>query len=135
LQLGGSNGDADPSKLHQEMMQLRTDNKRLWKETQSLKKAERDASLDAEQLRSDISTTQEQMQKALLELESARSNVTILQRDLEHYKDTINQKDQQISFLQGRVSQLTQSISQLALPQMTEKEREKRRKRWWQVWK
>ena len=51
---------------------------------------------------------------------------------LEHYEDTINQKDQQITFLQGHVSQLTQSISQLALPQMTE---EDRKKSWWQFWK
>jgi len=135
LKLAGENGGTDPSKLQQEMAQLRTDNERLWKELQDLKKAERDARIDAEQLRSEISAISEQMQKVQLEFESARSNVTILQHELEHYRDTINQKYQQITFLQGHVSQLTQSISQLALPQMTEEEREERKKRWWQFWK
>ena len=135
LQLAGSNSGADPSKLQQEMTQLRTDNERLWKELQYLKKAERDARIDAEQLRSEISAISEQMQKVQLEFESARSNVTILQHELEHYRDAINQKDQQISFLQGHVSQLTQSISQLALPQMTKEEQEEIKKRWWQFWK
>ena len=132
LQLAGSNGGEDPSKLHQEMMQLRTDNERLWKETQNLKKAEKDARSDADQLRSKISIIQEQMHQAQLELESTRSNAAILQNDLEHYKDTINQGEQQITFLQGHVSQLTQSISQLALPQMTEEEKEERKKHLWE---
>jgi hypothetical protein len=37
------------------MMQLRTDNERLWKETQYLKKTEKAARSDADQLRSEIS--------------------------------------------------------------------------------
>jgi hypothetical protein len=86
LQLTGSNGGADPSKLPQEMMQLRTDNERRWKETQYLKKAEKAARSMADQLRSKISIIQEQMHQAQLELESARTNATILQNDLEHYK-------------------------------------------------
>ena len=91
LQLAGSNGGADPSKLQQEMTQLRTDNERLWKETQYLKKAEKDARFEADQLRSEIGTIQEQMQQTQLELESARSNVILLQHELEHYRDTISQ--------------------------------------------
>jgi uncharacterized coiled-coil DUF342 family protein len=116
------------------MMQLRTDNERRWKETQYLKKAEKAARSETDQLRRKISIIHEQMQQAQLELESARPNVTILQRELEHYKDTTNQKDQKISFLQGHVGQLTQSISQLALPQMTDEETEERR-HWWRFWK
>ncbi len=134
LQLAGSNGGADPSILHQELMQLRTDNEKLWKETQQLKKTEREARLNAEQLHGEISAIQEQMHQAQLELGSACSNATIQQHELEHYKDTINQRDQQISFLQGHVSQLTQSIGQLALPQMTEEKREERKKHWWKFW-
>ena len=66
LQLAGSNGDADPSRLHQEMFQLRTDNERLWKETQYLKKAKKAARSDAEQLRREINTIQKQMHQAQL---------------------------------------------------------------------
>ena len=71
LKLAGSNGGADPSKLQQEMTQFRTDNERLWKELQDLKKAERDARVDAEQLRSEIGILREQMHQAQSELESA----------------------------------------------------------------
>ena len=135
LQLAGSNGGEDPSKLHQELMQLRTDNERLWRETQELKKAGGAARGEAGQLRIKISSVQEQMHQAQMEKDSARTNVTILQHDIEHFKDTINQKDQQIAFLQGHVSQLTQSVSQLALPQMTMEEQEVRKRRWWQFWR
>jgi hypothetical protein len=38
-----------------------------------------------------------------------------LERDKAHYQDTVKQKDQEISFLQAHIAQLTQSISQLAL--------------------
>ena len=82
------------------MIELRTDNGRLWKETQYLKKAEKDARSDADQLRSKISIILEQMQQAQLELESTRFNAAILQNDLEHYRDTINQGEKQITFLQ-----------------------------------
>jgi hypothetical protein len=40
------------------------------------------------------------------------------------------QSEQQIILLQDRVAQLTQSISQLALPQMTEEERNERKNHW-----
>jgi uncharacterized coiled-coil DUF342 family protein len=91
------------------------------------------ARIDVEQLCSQISTIQEQMHQAQLELESARSSSAILQRDVEHFKNTINQKDQQISFLESHIAQLTQSISQLALPQMADEEKEER-KHWWKFW-
>lgn len=68
----------------------------------------------------------------LADIEKMSANMSLLERDLAHCRDTINQKDQQITFLHGHVSQLTQSISQLALPQMTEEER---KKSWWQFWK
>jgi hypothetical protein len=41
-------------------------------------------------------------------------------------------KDKQIGFLEGHVAQLTQSISQLALPSSPE---EAKKKGWWQFWK
>ena len=96
LQLAGSNGGADPTKMHQELIQLRTDNERLWRETQHLMKSEESARSEVDQLRSRISTILEQMHQTQSELELARSTVAILQHDLEHYNDTISQKDQQI---------------------------------------
>ena len=55
-----------------------------------------------------------------------------LQKDLTHAMDTIKQKDEMISFLEGHVSQLTQSISQLSLKPGEE---EIKKKGLWRFWK
>jgi chromosome segregation ATPase len=55
-----------------------------------------------------------------------------MRRDHDHFKSTLELKDKQISFLEGHVAQLTQSISQLAL-KPGEEEIEK--KGWWRFWK
>jgi cell division septum initiation protein DivIVA len=55
-----------------------------------------------------------------------------LEHDKAHFQDTIKQKDQEIAFLQAHIAQLTQSISQLALPPSQE---EARAKSWWQFWR
>lgn len=39
----------------------------------------------------------------------------LLEHDKAHFQDTINQKNQQIAFLEAHIAQLTQSISQLSL--------------------
>lgn len=66
---------------------------------------------------------------------SARSEELLqLRTENEQYRAMMKQSDQQIAFLQGHVSQLTQSITQLALPQMTEEEKEERKKHWWKFW-
>ena len=46
-------------------------------------------------------------------------------------KEAINLRNQDVSFLQGHVSQLTQSISQLALKPRDE---EIKKKGWWRFW-
>jgi predicted nuclease with TOPRIM domain len=64
--------------------------------------------------------------------DQARSELEGMKRDHDHFKSTLELKDKQISFLEGHVSQLTQSISQLALPPSQE---EARTKGWWQFWR
>ena len=73
-------------------------------------------------------TNQELQQSA----DQARGEAEALRRDQDHYKDTLANRDKQIGFLEGHVSQLTQSISQLALPPSQE---EARAKSWWQFWR
>jgi metal-responsive CopG/Arc/MetJ family transcriptional regulator len=48
------------------------------------------------------------------------------------YEIALKGKEDEISFLRGHISQLTQSISQLALPPSQE---EARAKSWWRFWK
>ena len=64
--------------------------------------------------------------------DQARSELEGVKRDHDHFKSTLELKDKQISFLEGHVSQLTQSISQLALPPSQE---EAKKKHWYQFWK
>ena len=55
-----------------------------------------------------------------------------VKRDHQHFKDTIDHRDKQISFLEGHIAQLTQSISQLSLKPGEE---EIKKKGWWHFWK
>jgi hypothetical protein len=47
-------------------------------------------------------------------------------------REAFKAKEDEVSFLRGHVAQLTQSISQLALPPSQEEAREKG---WWKFWK
>jgi len=63
----------------------------------------------------------------------ARGEAEALKHDQDHYKQTIDLISRQTAFLEGHVSQLTQSLSQLALPPSQE---EAKRKGWsWRFWR
>jgi hypothetical protein len=47
--------------------------------------------------------------------DQASSKLEGMKRDHEHFNDTTANRDKQISFLEGHLAQLTQSISQLSL--------------------
>jgi hypothetical protein len=55
----------------------------------------------------------------------------VLKRDLEHYRQTLSLKDEEIAFLRGHLSQLSEKIPK-ALPPSQE---EAKKKGWWQFWK
>ena len=73
-------------------------------------------------------TNQELQQSA----DQAHGELDGMRRDHDHFKSTIELKDKQIGFLEGHVSQLTQSISQFALKPGEE---EIKKKGWWKFWK
>ena len=123
---------ADPSEMILEQAQLRTNNESLWKENQQLKRSEERAREDAAQTKRNQGALEEQIASTLTELEKARSDMILLQHDQAHFQDTIKQKDEMIGFLQAHIDQLTQSISQLALPPSQE---EAKAKSWWRFWK
>jgi hypothetical protein len=66
---------------------------------------------------------------SIAELQQLRMKIEQLSINAQHYEDTIKQDQQQITFLQSQVAQLIQNLSQLALPNGTEKQ-----KRWWHFW-
>jgi hypothetical protein len=65
-------------------------------------------------------------------MEKARSDMILLQHDQAHYQDSIRQKDEMIAFLQAHIAQLTQTVSQLALPPSQE---EAKKRGWWRFWR
>ena len=123
---------ADPSEMILEQAQLRTTNESQWRENQKLKKAEEQAREEAAQTKRSLDALKDQTASTREELEKARSDMILMVHDKAHYEDTIRQKDQEIAFLQAHIAQLTQSISQLALPPSQE---EARAKHWYQFWK
>jgi chromosome segregation ATPase len=122
---------ADPVELISELRQLRLNNESLWKENQLLKRAEEKAREDVTQTGRKLSALGDQIASTTKELETARSELILMERDKAHFQDTIKLKDQEISFLQAHISQLTQTV-QLALPPAKE---EAKKKGWWQFWK
>lgn len=132
LRLLESNHGSNPENMAQEMTQLKLTNEKMWKESQAAKKAEERASGELAQATKRIASLEDQVAAKSGELEKVRSDTAILQNNLTHYQDTIKLKDQQISFLEAHVAQLTQTISQLALPPGQEEAKAKHR---WQFWK
>jgi chromosome segregation ATPase len=115
----------------EEIKQLKIDAELKWRETNQLRAEVSQARRELELARAKADRLQSNLDKIRTEAEQARSAAEILRHEEIHYKQTLSLKDEQIHFLEGHVSQLTQ----LALPQMTEDEREARKRRWWQFWK
>ena len=123
---------SDAAQIAPEMAQLRITNESLWKDNQKLKKAEESAREEAAQARRKLGAIEAQIAANTLETEKARSDMILLEHDKAHYQDTINQKNQQIAFLEAHIAQLTQSISQLSLKPGDE---EIKKKGWWKFWR
>lgn len=123
---------SDPAEMIQEMTQIRTTNESMWKANQQLKRAEEKAREGLAQSERKLGALEEQIAAIHGEIEKARSDMILMEHDKAHFQDSIKQKDEMIGFLQAHIAQLTQSISQLALPPSQE---EARAKRWWRFWK
>ena len=72
-----------------------------------------------QQLQNELQTTREDMKAMQNDLQTAKNDLQTAQNELQttmqRYEDTNKIKDHQIAFLEGHISQLTQSLSQLAL--------------------
>jgi chromosome segregation ATPase len=116
----------------EELKKLKTDNELKWRETSQLRSEIGQAKRELESTRSKIDQLQTELDNKRTEAEQARNEAERLRRDQDHYKDTLAMKDRQIGFLEGHVSQLTQTVSQLALPPSQE---EAKKKGWWRFWR
>ena len=118
--------------LRLELEQARTEREETWRELVQLRRTQEQSSTDIEQLRSKLTKLQEE--NSLLEADLSRCKEELERCKVEKEKiiEAMKLKEGEIDFLRGHVSQLTQSISQLALPPSQE---EARAKSWWQFWR
>lgn len=79
-----------------------------------------------------------ELDQAIKERDQARSlkdqasiEVAGLRRDLEHYKDTLRLKNDEIAFLRAHLSQLSEKIT----PALPPSQAEVKAKSWWQFWR
>ena len=112
--------------------QARSEADQRWKEANQTKSELNQLKRDLEAARSQEDQLRSEADEARSLKDQAYNEAEGLRRDIEHYKDTLEIKDRQISFLEGHVAQLTQSISQLSLKPGEE---EIKKRGWWQFWK
>ena len=128
LHLGGAN----PEEMNRELLQLRTEKEQTWREITHLKRTEEKAREEATQAKARADKLQADYEQANKDLAGLREELAGARAEADKLREAMNLKGDEISFLRGHVSHLTQSISQLALPPSQE---EARAKSWWQFWR
>jgi len=128
LHLGGAN----PEEMHRELLQLRTEKEQSWREITHLKRTEEKARTEAIQAQARGEKLQADLEQVHKDLAGAREELAATRVEADKLKEAMRVRDDEVSFLRGHVAQLTQSISQLALPPSQE---EAQKKGWWQFWK
>jgi predicted nucleic acid-binding Zn-ribbon protein len=124
----------DRSELDQaikERDQARSEADQRWKEANQIKTEINQLKRDLEALRSREDQLRSDLEIARSEKDQASAEAIGLHRDLEHYKDTIRLKEDEIGFLRGHLSQLSEKIT----PALPPSQEEAKAKRWWRFWK
>lgn len=118
----------------------------IGEELHNTKLALNKAETDIMQLNRQISNLNNQLQEKDKTIESSAREINLLQIQLKNADDnlqsarqdktnfelTMKTKQGEVEFLRSHIAQLTQSLSQLALPPSQE---EARSKHWWRFWK
>jgi predicted nuclease with TOPRIM domain len=111
--------------MHRELHQLRTEKEQTWREITLLKRTEEKSRAEARQ-------AQTRAEKLQADLEQAQNSLACIKFEADKLKEAMRVRDDEVSFLRGHVSQLTQTVRQLALPPSQE---EAKKKGWWQFWR
>ena len=111
--------------------QARSESDQRWKEANQIKGELNQAKRELEAGRSRDDQLRSDAENARSEKDQASIEAVGLRRDLEHYKDTLRLKDDEISFLRGHVAQLSEKIT----PALPPSQEVARAKSWWRFWK
>jgi chromosome segregation ATPase len=125
-------GGADLEDMHRELHQLRTDKEESWRQITHLKRTEEKARTEATQAQTRAGKLQGDLEQAHKDLAGAREELAGIKVEADKLREAMRVRDDEVSFLRGHVSQLTQTVSQLALPPSQE---EAKKKGWWQFWR
>jgi len=111
--------------------QLRSEQDLRWKELQQIRIELNQAKRELEAARSKEDQLRSERDQARSSEDQASIELVSLRRDLEHYKQTLNLKDDEISFLRGHLSQISEKLPKPLPPS----EEEIKKKGWWRFWK
>jgi len=110
--------------------QARSESDQRWKEANQIKSELNQHKRELEAGRSQEDQLRSEVEQARSEKDQASVEAVGLRRDLEHYKDTLRLKDDEISFLRAHLSQLSEKIT----PALPPSQEEARAKSWWKFW-
>lgn len=111
--------------------QARSEADQRWKEANQIKSELNQVKRDLEAGRSREDLLRSEVDKVRSEKDQATSEAVGLRRDLEHHKDTLRLKDDEIAFLRAHLSQLSEKIT----PALPPSQEEAKKKGWWRFWK
>ncbi len=117
--------------LRSERDLIRSEHDLRWKELQQLRSELNQAKRELEAARSREDLIRSERDLSRSDKDQASIELVTLRRDLEHFKQTLSLKNEEISFLRGHVSQISEKLPK-ALPPS---EDEAKKKGWWQFWK
>jgi chromosome segregation ATPase len=127
-----SGKDANPETLHHEIMELRTKENESWQEITKLKSTIKDANSTITKLQDENTKLHGEADQSTKSLTELREELILTKAEVDKWKEALRIKDGDIDYLRSHVAQLTQSISQLALPPSQE---EAKKKGWWRFWR
>ena len=124
----------DRSELDQaikERDQARSDADQRWKDANQIKSDLNQLKRDLEAARSREDQLRSEVEIVRSEKDQASEEATVLRRDLEHYKETLRLKDDEINFIRGHLSQISEKIT----PALPPGQEEIKKRGWWQFWR
>ena len=111
--------------------QVRSEADQRWREANQIKSELNQLKRELEAARSREDQLRSEVDQARSLKDQASEEAAIFRRDLEHYKDTLQLKNDEIAFLRAHLSQLSEKIT----PALPPSQEEARAKSWWRFWK
>ena len=111
--------------------QLRSEQDQRWRELQQVRSELNQAKRDLEAARSREDLLRSERDQARSFQDQASSESVVLKRDIDHFMQTLSLKDEEIAFLRGHLSQ----ISERCRRRYRHLRKRPKKKGWWQFWK